>query len=276
MVIDTMPTTQMQERRYLIYDLMAINSQSVVEVQPTENSDYYDYCYHDKPNDAIQCDWFDFDFIVKGGPQVERFHKFNFMELVPVTGNSLFVKRGLCTWTPIPGPPRNVGALCTGDEDQIHLPFSERWKLLEKEVIEPRNYERSYIHQSGNPHYRYDMEPFRVRRKDFWLLSTVDKLLMEFIPRLSHAADGLIFQGWDDPYVPKTHEGLLKWKYAEMNSVDFLFEFVAMKVMRSIKDNITEEVLLKEIHEIICLPMYADRTRIDKAHMRQHHANRRK
>lgn len=33
-------------------------------------------------------------------------------------------------------------------------------------------------------------------------------------------------QGWDDPYVPRTHEGLLKWKYPEMNSVDFLFEVV--------------------------------------------------
>ncbi|MCH95367.1 mRNA-capping enzyme, partial [Trifolium medium] len=63
-----------------------------------------------------------------------------------------------------------------------------------------------------------------VRRKDFWLLSTVQKLLREFIKRLSHEADGLIFQGWDDPYVPRTHEGLLKWKYANLNSVDFLFE----------------------------------------------------
>lgn len=35
-----------------------------------------------------------------------------------------------------------------------------------------------------------------------------------------------LFQGWDDPYVPRTHEGLLKWKYPEMNSVDFLFEVV--------------------------------------------------
>lgn len=34
----------------------------------------------------------------------------------------------------------------------------------------------------------------QVRRKDFWLLSTVNKLLTEFIPRLSHDADGLIFQ----------------------------------------------------------------------------------
>lgn len=241
MIIDTVPDSRKQERRYLIYDMMAINNISVVE-----------------------------------------------------------------------------------------RPFSERWKMLEKEVIEPRNYERQNIYQSKNPYYRYDLEPFRVRRKDFWLLSTVTKLLKEFIPRLSHDADGLIFQGWDDPYVPRTHEGLLKWKYPEMNSVDFLFEvsgddrqllflydrgkkklmdgnrvlfkdpsdpssysgkivecswdsendvWICMriradkstpndfntykKVMRSIRDNITEEVLLNEINEIIRLPMYADRIRTD-------------
>ncbi|CAK7333549.1 unnamed protein product [Dovyalis caffra] len=252
----------------------------------------------------------------------------------------------------------------------IERPFHERWKMLEKEVIEPRNYERHNIYQSRNPYYRYDQEPFRVRRKDFWLLSTVTKVLKEFIPRLSHDADGLIFQGWDDPYVTRTHEGLLKWKYPEMNSVDFLFEvddddrqmlylhergkkklmeghrvafkelyvnpciytentgismyngipavashilgkcidsdpssysgkivecswnsdenvWVCMrvrtdkstpnefntfkKVMRSIKDNITEDVLLIEIDEIIRLPMYADRIRIESK--AQQHAN---
>ncbi|KAK2966141.1 hypothetical protein RJ640_018394 [Escallonia rubra] len=240
MIIDTLPDSQKQERRYLIYDMMAINQVSVTE-----------------------------------------------------------------------------------------RPFYERWKMLEKEVIEPRNYERQHLYQSRNPYYRYDMEPFRVRRKDFWLLSTVTKLLKEFIPRLSHDADGLVFQGWDDPYVPRTHEGLLKWKYANMNSVDFLFEMVDQrqllflhergkkklmegnrvvftddtdpssysgkiiecswvsekevwvcmrtrtdkltpndfntykKVMRSIRDNITEEVLLNEINEIILLPMYADRIRND-------------
>jgi hypothetical protein len=39
---------------------------------------------------------------------------------------------------------------------------------------------------------------YQVRRKDFWLLSTVTKLLKEFIPRLSHDADGLIFQLAED------------------------------------------------------------------------------
>ncbi|KAM0991414.1 hypothetical protein ACFX13_009968 [Malus domestica] len=249
MVIDTVPDSQKQERRYLIYDMMAINYLSIIE-----------------------------------------------------------------------------------------RPFYERWKMLEKEVIEPRNYERHNIYQSRNPYYRYDLEPFRVRRKDFWLLSTVNKLLKEFIPRLSHDADGLIFQGWDDPYVPRTHEGLLKWKYSHMNSVDFLFEvtdddwqhlflyergkkklmdgnkvafkadgedptsysgkiiecswngeeqeWVLMrirtdkstpndintykKVMRSIKDNITQDILLNEIYEIIRLPMYADRIRSDSKAAHQH------
>ncbi|GMP51037.1 hypothetical protein CsSME_00017424 [Camellia sinensis var. sinensis] len=248
MIIDTVPDSRKQERRYLIYDLMAINYVSVIE-----------------------------------------------------------------------------------------RPFYERWKMLEKEVIEPRNHERQHMYESRNPYYRYDLEPFRVRRKDFWLLSTVNKLLKEFIRRLSHEADGLIFQGWDDPYIPRTHEGLLKWKYPEMNSVDFLFEMVDndqllflhergkkklmegnrvvfnddsdpasysgkivecswdsekdvwvcmrirtdkatpndfntyKKVMRSIRDNITEDVLLNEIHEIIRLPMYADRIHNDsKAH---HHSN---
>ncbi|XP_022966528.1 mRNA-capping enzyme isoform X1 [Cucurbita maxima] len=254
MIIDTVPDSQKQERRYLIYDMMAINHVSVIE-----------------------------------------------------------------------------------------RPFYERWKMLEKEVIEPRNYERQNIYQSRNLHYRYDLEPFRVRRKDFWLLSTVTKLLKEFIPRLSHDADGLIFQGWDDAYVPRTHEGLLKWKYPEMNSVDFLFEvlgeddsqililfergkrkmmdgnrvkfkdgdpsfysgkivecswdsdeqvWVCMrirtdkttpndfntykKVMRSIRDNITEEDLLKEIHEIIRLPMYADRIRNDSKAAQHTNSTRRR
>ncbi|KAJ4778570.1 mRNA-capping enzyme [Rhynchospora pubera] len=220
---------------------------------------------------------------------------------------------------------------------KVKLPFSERWKLIEEEIIRPRNYERKQFEVEGrsNPVYRYDMELFGVRRKDFWLLSTVTKLLKEFIPRLSHEADGLIFQGWDDPYVCRTHEGLLKWKYPEMNSVDFLFEigsenrhllflyergkkklmdgarinfgdvedlnaisgkivecswnsdedcWVCMrirtdkatpndintyrKVLRSIKDNITEEVLLGDISEIVRLPMYADRI----AHL--HHRRR--
>ena len=48
------------------------------------------------------------------------------------------------------------------------------------------------------------------------------------------------------------------------------------QVMRSIKDNITEDVLLNEIYEIIRLPMYADRIRNDsKAHQHSNTTRRR-
>lgn len=47
-----------------------------------------------------------------------------------------------------------------------------------------------------------------------------------------------MWQGWDDPYVPRTHEGLLKWKYARMNSVDFLFEVYYFIYLKNDKLNI--------------------------------------
>lgn len=55
-------------------------------------------------------------------------------------------------------------------QNLLQRPFYERWKMLEKEVIEPRNYERHHIYQSRNPYYRYDLEPFRVRK---WGLLTL-------------------------------------------------------------------------------------------------------
>lgn len=46
--------------------------------------------------------------------------------------------------------------------------------------------------------------------------------------------------------------------------------------MRSIRDNITEEDLLNEIDEIIRLPMYADRIRMDSKATQHANAARRK
>jgi hypothetical protein len=45
------------------------------------------------------------------------------------------------------------------------LPFSERWKLIEEEIVRPRNYERKQFEVEGrsNPVYKYDMELFGVR-----------------------------------------------------------------------------------------------------------------
>ncbi|XP_050378086.1 uncharacterized protein LOC126795288 [Argentina anserina] len=211
----------------------------------------------------------------------------------------------------------------------VKLPFHKRWKMVEEEVVQPRNEQRRVHRSTNNPNYRYDLEPFTVRRKGFWLLHTVEKLLKEFIPKLPNDADGIIFQGWDDSYVQGADEGLLKWKYPAMNSIDFLFEvggdgrqqlflnekgqnklmdgyrirfndsvdsfyfgkilecswdsetreWVYMrtrtdksspndinthnKIMQSIKDNITEEVLLNEINKIIRLPTYVHKIQKD-------------
>lgn len=213
-------------------------------------------------------------------------------------------------------------------------PFSERWNILEREVIRPRNDEKKVM----NHWYRYEMEPFGVRIKPFCLLSAVEK-----IPSLSHETDGLIFQGWDDPYVFGTDHGLLKWKFVE--TLDFLFDmdkygrqmlflqergkmklmegysvefrgdgwdnnpasycgkivecswdkekkvWVSLRirvdkskpngigtghsVIKCIKDDITKDVLLEEIKKITRLPMYVDRIRRDTQEAeRRKHGNR--
>lgn len=61
-----------------------------------------------------------------------------------------------------------------------------------------------------------------------WFVNTYFRSFFDYI--LLYLADmlQLVLQGWDDPYVTRTHEGLLKWKYPEMNSVDFLFEVLMM------------------------------------------------
>lgn len=100
----------------------------------------------------------------------------------------------------------------------VQLPFHERLKKIEADVIGPRSHDRQ-----TNQWYIYEAESFGVRRKIFSPLSIADHILHGVIKRLPHKSDGLIFQGWDDPYVARTNNFLLKWKYAHMNTVDFKF-----------------------------------------------------
>lgn len=51
--------------------------------------------------------------------------------------------------------------------------------------------------------------------------------------------------------------------FRSLTVLNITFTITWRQVLRSIKDNITEEVLLNEINEIIRLPMYADRIRSD-------------
>lgn len=80
----------------------------------------------------------------------------------------------------------------------LKLFLQHRWRLIEETVMRPRVQERQMIETKGGKMacglYRYDQEPFRIRRKDFWPLPQAAKLLDDFIPQLSHECDGLIFQ----------------------------------------------------------------------------------
>ena len=101
------------------------------------------------------------------------------------------------------------------------LPPQVRHKRIE-EVIGPRRNEEAMIDQGRVPNqYQYKSEPFRLRRKDFWPLH-YSKKVFSMMKTLSHEADGLILQGADAPYIVGTCHELLKWKFAHLNSVDFL------------------------------------------------------
>lgn len=114
-------------------------------------------------------------------------------------------------------------AMVINGEIITHHPWKERWGFINKFVEAPRRLEASMI-ANGKWKLRYDYskECFRFRRKMFWPLSASKKIIDDFIPRqLTHEADGLILQPYDDPYAPLTCHELLKWKFAHMNSVDF-------------------------------------------------------
>ena len=98
------------------------------------------------------------------------------------------------------------------------LPFMNRYEAIEAAVVAPKiAYEKAAARR-----YRTAAEPFRVWRKRFDGPERAAWLLQEFIPKkLTHFADGLIFQPGAEPYKPRTNEHLLKWKLPSLNSVDF-------------------------------------------------------
>ncbi|KAL1225266.1 hypothetical protein V5N11_036186 [Cardamine amara subsp. amara] len=146
-------------------------------------------------------------------------------------------------------------------------PFSERWSILNKQVIKPRNDEKKIT----NHWYRYEMEPFGVQIKPFCLLSAVEKkLFKELIPNLSHETDEVMVVDHPASYCGKIIECCwdkekrvwvsmrIRVDKSEPNGI-----MTARSVIKSINDNITVEVLLEEIKDIIRLPMYVERIRMD-------------
>ncbi|QDZ24112.1 mRNA-capping enzyme [Chloropicon primus] len=105
------------------------------------------------------------------------------------------------------------------------LPFKQRYAYIEDYVVVPRKLEQHAIGKEKERYpyhmYNYDDECFAIRRKSFYPLHSCKGVLSNLIPKLLHESDGLIFQDWEDRYVPLTCHALLKWKYSHLNSVDF-------------------------------------------------------
>ncbi len=63
-----------------------------------------------------------------------------------------------------------------------------------------------------------------VHIKKFHKTSELKKLMTEYIPRIPHPTDGLIFTPINEPLKIGTHETLFKWKERDKNTVDFMVQ----------------------------------------------------
>uniref|UniRef100_A0A1A9WAG5 mRNA-capping enzyme n=1 Tax=Glossina brevipalpis TaxID=37001 RepID=A0A1A9WAG5_9MUSC len=99
--------------------------------------------------------------------------------------------------------------------------YENRLDCIQKEIIEPRH--RAMVEKIIDR----NEEPFGIRKKDFWDITTSASLLGEkFAKCLSHEPDGLIFQPSKEPYTPGMCEDVFKWKPLEMNSIDFRLKII--------------------------------------------------
>lgn len=99
--------------------------------------------------------------------------------------------------------------------------FETRLEIIKHEIVLPR-YE-AITHGLINK----TKEPFSVRNKEFWDVTGARALLApKFAKQLLHEPDGLIFQPAKDPYIMGQCNDVLKWKPAEMNSIDFRLKIV--------------------------------------------------
>ncbi|XP_054710124.1 LOW QUALITY PROTEIN: mRNA-capping enzyme-like [Uloborus diversus] len=94
--------------------------------------------------------------------------------------------------------------------------FDRRRLCIDKEIIQPRRLAMS------EGRINRLKEPFSIRSKDFWDITSARQILGEkFRKEMSHEVDGLIFQPVPDPYLCGRCPDTLKWKPANLNSVDF-------------------------------------------------------
>ena len=112
----------------------------------------------------------------------------------------------------------------------VRKKWSERWEAIDAAIIKPRDGQRKDLKRHGQLHrwYDFEAEPFSVTRKQFYPIAKTAWILNELSPQgknkfsLFHESDGLIFQNKDEGYCRGTDLKCFKWKYARLNSVDFV------------------------------------------------------
>ena len=98
-------------------------------------------------------------------------------------------------------------------ENVRELPLLHRLERVQSKIISSR------VGISGSK------DSFPLFVKDFFDVKH-SRYVVNLSRRLPHESDGLIFTPARDPYKPGTCHKLLKWKPAELNTVDFVLELV--------------------------------------------------
>uniref|UniRef100_A0A1I7RSI2 mRNA-capping enzyme n=1 Tax=Bursaphelenchus xylophilus TaxID=6326 RepID=A0A1I7RSI2_BURXY len=102
------------------------------------------------------------------------------------------------------------------EKDIGQLRFKDRFQMIEEYLIKPKKkaFETGVLNRAD--------ESIGIRRKDFFFVFYTYKLLEpKFQSGMSHEVDGLIFQPYDEPYVPGRFDKLLKWKPPHQQTIDF-------------------------------------------------------
>ena len=129
-------------------------------------------------------------------------------------------------------------------QDVLPRPFSRLGLTVSPHQVEPARLMRMRREVLG-PRFAlaaslpsaFRDEPFTVEQKDFFAVGQLPHIFSHVaiapadadilyayndpLRRLSHGNDGIIFTPARDPYRPYTCPTLLKWKPANMNSIDF-------------------------------------------------------
>tara|TARA_B100000524_G_scaffold61636_1_gene28491 strand:- start:1811 stop:3022 length:1212 start_codon:yes stop_codon:yes gene_type:complete len=129
------------------------------------------------------------------------------------------------------GPPKlrylAYDACAVAGTTLVQSPLTRRLLWLRREVLAPR-------HSASAAGHDFSGELFAVEQKDFFGIPQLPHIFQHIRPgashlyafhdplrRLQHGNDGIIFTPVADKYHPGTCQALLKWKPADMNTIDF-------------------------------------------------------